>query len=82
MAHKVQARIRFRNALDAMNLMQGAVLRHCLMPMASKKSVGLFVIGPRSLSERHLIRRGKRAIQDATMALAVHYNYAKHPPSP
>lgn len=81
-AHKVQARIRFRNAIDAMSLMQGAVLRHCLMPMASKKSVGLLVVGPRSMAERHLINRGKKAIQDATMALAIHYDYAKHPPSP
>lgn len=81
-AHKVQARIRFRNAIDAMTLMQGAVLRHCLMPMASKKSVGLLVVGPRSMAERHLINRGKKAIQDATMALAIHYDYAKHPPSP
>lgn len=81
-ARRVDARQRFRNAIDALDLMGGAVLRHCLMPMASKKSVGILVVGPRSMAERHLINRGKKAIQDATMALAIHYDYAKHPPSP
>lgn len=80
-ARRVEARIRFRNALDSMGLMDSAVLRHCLMPLATRKSVGLLIAGPRSMAERHLIAKGKAGIQNATLALAIHYGYATHPPN-
>lgn len=80
-ARRVEARIRFRDALDALSLMDSAIIRHCLMPLATRKSVGLLIAGPRSMAERHLIAKGKAGIQNATQALAIHYGYATHPPN-
>lgn len=81
-ARRVQARLAFRAAINSVGVMNAVALQHCLMPLASKQTLGYSLSAGEAVSHVTAIKRGKKAIQDATMALAVHYDYAKHPPSP
>ena len=81
-ARRVDARLRYRAALGSIGMVNAIVLKHCLMPLASKTTVGRMLSAGEAISHVTAIKRGKEAIQTATMALAVHYDYAKHPPSP
>lgn len=81
-ARRVDARLRFNAAINSIGMVNSLVARHCLMPLASKKTVGMMLSAGESISHVTAIKRGKKAIQDATLALAIHYDYAKHPPNP
>lgn len=79
---RVDARKRYRAALGSIGMINAIVAKHCLMPLASKTTVGRMLAAGEAVSHVTAIKRGKKAIQDATMALAVHYGLYQHPPNP
>lgn len=80
--HRVDARKRYRAALGSIGMINSIVAKHCLMPLASKTTVGRMLSAGEAVSHVTAIKRGKKAIQDATLALAIHYGLHQHPPNP
>lgn len=75
-ARNVSARIRYRNAVQAVGMTHSAVISHIMQPKSSRVSVGVLFFGASSASGGARSRagaKGREAIQQALVALAQHY---------
>lgn len=81
-AERDEARKEIERASSAIGFNHSRVISHCMLPAATMETVGQMLFGPQHLSRRLVIDRGKKAIQDATYALAIHFGYVQKPPNP
>lgn len=79
---RVSARKRYREAMGSVGAINAIVLQHCMLPKASRQTVGYMLCAGEAISHVTAIKRGKKAIQDATYALVVHYEKLQKPPNP
>lgn len=81
-SRRIDASTKFYGALSAVGLINAIVLKHCLLERANQESVGRLLSMGQYIAKSTAILHGKKAVQEATYALALHLRNVLKPPNP
>lgn len=80
-SRRIDARTKYQGALSAVGLVNAIVLRHCMLEIATQETVGRKLSIGQAIAKSTAILHGKKAIREATYALALHFGHVLKPPN-